>query len=949
MPPPELEELLRAYRAALERGEPATPEQICRDHPQLLGDFLRQLESARATDVPQTQIPDPVVLAVTRPDLSATAFELQAGVEPVAGYKLVRLLGRGGFGEVWEALAPGGFRVAFKFVSLDGGTGEVELQALEIIRNLRHPNLLAVFGTWQSGGWLVIGMELADATLLDELHKAGDRGLPRRLLVRWSLDTARVVDYLNKPRHFLGGAKPVGIQHGDIKPQNILLVGAGVKVGDFGLVRLLRASVEQHQGGMTPLYAAPEVLDGRVSRWSDQYSLAVTWCQLRGGRLPFTGADVNEVRRKKEHAPDLSMLPAEERPSVARALASDPRARWPDCRAFIKALAECRGTAVVRAATPRVSMPVEPTTVTLNTSPPLIRAAEDRPLPGFTPARAGLPTAGFQRIFLAAVVVFCAISVGVIVLGLGSVRQAYSPDESHAARDQSFAEAKHARADEMPAAKSAVVNPPTPREKVPPPEVSVRAVPTHRKTRSPIDSQPTAAAAPVPPPIESAAPANVNSPSPTPQPTPRPAAEPGPVLPEPRVEPQPTPTAPTVSPPPPPASSIPSVAIAAALIAAAGLLIATAWRALRRVRRSPVPELPRPEAVALRRERHHAHLRRSSAPELPRPEAESTSAPQVELVPAGSETPPLDESRPSAIAGPPLISPARGLAYYAGHTDAVWAVAVSPNDTLVLSGGMDNGVRLWDYRTLGEHDSHEDHSEGVTAVAFSPDRRLAFSGSLDGSVLSWSLTAEDESRQLARHPGRVLGIACSADGRTLASCGEDGTIRLLDARGGGESGQLQGHVGWVYAVVYAGDRLLSAGGDGTVRLWSTETGAALARMQGHAGAVRCLAVNPDGTRAASGGEDKSVILWDLESGQELLRFSAHSDWVRAVAWTADGRYLVTGSDDETLCVSDAASGKTVQRVEVQGASLLCIAVTPHGRSILVGCDDAKVRVFTVHT
>ena len=357
-----LDDLLRAYRAALTRGEPVTPEALCRDQPELLLDLLRRLESARATEIPRTDHPVSADSSATQPDARDVTTELSADAEPLPGYRLVRRLGRGGYGEVWEALAPGGFRVAFKFVSLEERAGAIELQALEIIRNLRHPNLLTVFGTWQSGGRLIIGMELADATLWDELAKAsakGRTGLPRRPLVRWSLDAARVIDYLNKPRHFVAGAKPVGIQHGDIKPQNILLVGQGVKVGDFGLVRLLRASVEQHIGGMTPLYAAPEVLEGRVSRWSDQYSLAVTWCQLRGGRLPFKGESVHEVRRmQREQQPDLSMLPDQERPIVARALGCDPRQRWPDCRAFVKALAECQTTSTGEAESgPREPLP----------------------------------------------------------------------------------------------------------------------------------------------------------------------------------------------------------------------------------------------------------------------------------------------------------------------------------------------------------------------------------------------------------------------------------------------------------------------------------------------------------------------------------------------------------------------------------------------------------------
>ncbi|WP_435005915.1 protein kinase domain-containing protein [Tundrisphaera lichenicola] len=269
--------------------------------------------------------------------------ELRSGSEPVEGYRLIERLGRGGFGEVWKATGPGGFQVALKFVSLVDSVGPVEIRALDIIKDIRHPHLLATFGSWEVDGRLVIAMELADRTLLDRFREAvgqGFPGIPAPEIFEHFLDASKALDFLNEPRHPSGASEALGIQHRDVKPQNLLLVGGSVKVADFGLARVLEHSETGHTGSLTPSYAAPEFFDRKTSSQSDQYSLAVSYCQLRGGRLPFHGNPAEVMAGHMLRDPDLSMVPELERPAVARALSKLPKDRWPSCRAFVKAVTE---------------------------------------------------------------------------------------------------------------------------------------------------------------------------------------------------------------------------------------------------------------------------------------------------------------------------------------------------------------------------------------------------------------------------------------------------------------------------------------------------------------------------------------------------------------------------------------------------------------------------------
>ncbi len=263
------------------------------------------------------------------------------GVQAPQGYQLLDRLGRGGFGEVWKAEGPGGIDVALKYVPMNDGFAAIEGRSLEFLKRIRHPNLLTPFASWWLDGHLAIGMDLADGTLHDrlvEVRALGLTGIPRDELHRYMAQAAEGIDHLNGHRHDLGDGTLMGVQHCDVKPPNMLLFGGGVKMGDLGLARLLERSATGHTGALTVAYAAPEFFTKRTSDRSDQYSLAVAYCELRGGRLPFAGTPGRVMHGHAYDPPDLDMLPPEERAIVGRALAKDPAGRWPDCRAFVAEL-----------------------------------------------------------------------------------------------------------------------------------------------------------------------------------------------------------------------------------------------------------------------------------------------------------------------------------------------------------------------------------------------------------------------------------------------------------------------------------------------------------------------------------------------------------------------------------------------------------------------------------
>jgi len=298
------------------------------------------------------------------------------GDEPAPGYKLVEYLGRGGFGSVWKAKGPGGIEVALKIIEdLGRKKGGKELRALRLLKGIRHPNLIPITAYWikdaegnllddgegtvsgpinvretemirgtisfdepppseLEADELLIAMGLGERSLFDRMEECQGQnlpGIPQDELCTYMEDSARAIDLLNT-RH--------NIQHCDIKPQNIMIVSGAAQVADFGLAKAIGDLRESSMAAGTIAYGAPEVFLGPgPSSATDQYSLAISYYELRTGTLPFSAENISAVLDAKQNGNlDLSLLPEPERAVIARAAAVRPEERYESCTKMARAL-----------------------------------------------------------------------------------------------------------------------------------------------------------------------------------------------------------------------------------------------------------------------------------------------------------------------------------------------------------------------------------------------------------------------------------------------------------------------------------------------------------------------------------------------------------------------------------------------------------------------------------
>lgn len=237
-----------------------------------------------------------------------------------------------------------------------------------------------------------------------------------------------------------------------------------------------------------------------------------------------------------------------------------------------------------------------------------------------------------------------------------------------------------------------------------------------------------------------------------------------------------------------------------------------------------------------------------------------------------------------------------------GHAQKVDSMAFSPDGRLLVSGGADSAIKIWDLQLGRELRTLNRHTGGVRAVRFSPDGKTIASGGVDGKLKIWDLASGQELKDIQAHASAVNSLAFSQDGRYLATGGADTAIKIWEVASWKELWALSGHSGWVTALAFdpvVAETLASGGADGEVRLWDVKSGKLLKALVGHKKGVRALAYSPDGQTLASGGLDASVRLWQSPRGKRLETIEGKSGPLLAVAFSSDGSQLITAAADRT--------------------------------------------------
>ncbi len=284
-----------------------------------------------------------------------------------------------------------------------------------------------------------------------------------------------------------------------------------------------------------------------------------------------------------------------------------------------------------------------------------------------------------------------------------------------------------------------------------------------------------------------------------------------------------------------------------------------------------------------------------------------------------------------------------------GHNEGVHDLKYLDGENHLASASSDHTIRIWEGDSVIS--SLTGHRGPVLSLAVSPDESTLVSGCRAGMIMTWDLTRKRTIHNLWQGDETViLTMACSSDGRLIAVGGDDKSIRIIEKDTGSETVFQSGHDDEITSLAFHPDSgmIASAGLDKQVKLWDVKEGQEVAALTVPGYFVHALTFNLNGRLLAAAG-DAGITIWDTVSKQQITVITDHECPVGALAFSPDGKFLASGDFGMKTLVWDTITWKMSAGFGAPGHECTSLAFSPDGKVLASAGNNGQILLYDPRT
>lgn len=296
----------------------------------------------------------------------------------------------------------------------------------------------------------------------------------------------------------------------------------------------------------------------------------------------------------------------------------------------------------------------------------------------------------------------------------------------------------------------------------------------------------------------------------------------------------------------------------------------------------------------------------------------------------------------------------RKLKKYSGNVNAVTYYAVAQTNHVIAIGKNDGIIEFCTFPGFKKVATFNGHTRSILWLGFSSNQQYLISTSQDRTVRLWEWQTGLEKVVLRGHVGKLTTVDFAPENGKLVTASQDQELRVWDWNEVTKPEILTGATDHILSVAYSpdGTHVAAGGKDNTAIIHNSLTGEQKI-LRGHQKYIYVVRFSPDGKWLATGSDDGSLKLWEVVTGREIKSFvrgtRAYLDGVRSLTFLSDGRTIAMGGNDGKIILWDALEERVIKEFFAHQKEILSISISHDGRLLATGSWDNTAKIWDTTT